>query len=460
MPFDPISYVLAKKKVGWSEVKSKLQTEGAVNVTYDTDLDGSIDTTKLEYPAESALYWGSGWNINRCYYMCNPNPTGEGIFAIAQLFPVVYIDKAVQGWGHFNCFMPMRVESPWLDESQNLLTNDDFYWGHMLVSIGEDRIVKRTGGTATILSNQVVTIDDTCDFALRSQVVGSTLKYWRDKYNVDLTTPTLTATDTDHASGYFGIGTCFGGEPANCFYEPHYNFRLEEPTSPGIPAKAIIETEVEEVEDPIEDKVLKPLLKQEIVLLHKLDVLDVPLTIKRKLRKIEVLEKRGFTEEEIEMLLDGIPRVDKYAVVWGLFDFKHDEHSTMVVTIFNNGQFSNKAIRVQMEHAKNVLKPPKDYGEAVEQYKQLRKEFDFVAGKDNWAYQTLGHEVFELLQVADTYYGNIIDGIKPDAYKKVPDDVMWRTLKEWVNRLEKTTVLTDERDKHINKLKTVLKKGW
>jgi len=48
MPFDPISYYLAKKKgITWEEVKSKLETEGAKNKQYDSDLDAIIDLAAI-----------------------------------------------------------------------------------------------------------------------------------------------------------------------------------------------------------------------------------------------------------------------------------------------------------------------------------------------------------------------------------------------------------------------------
>lgn len=43
MPFDPISYSLAKKGLTWEKVKQLMKTEGALNLKYDSDLDGYID---------------------------------------------------------------------------------------------------------------------------------------------------------------------------------------------------------------------------------------------------------------------------------------------------------------------------------------------------------------------------------------------------------------------------------
>ncbi len=43
MPLDVISFSLAKKKISWTGVKSKLQSEGSKNKEYDSDLDSKID---------------------------------------------------------------------------------------------------------------------------------------------------------------------------------------------------------------------------------------------------------------------------------------------------------------------------------------------------------------------------------------------------------------------------------
>ena len=48
MPFDPISYITAKRAGGlsWSEIKSKLETETDYKIKpYDSNLDGKIDDT-------------------------------------------------------------------------------------------------------------------------------------------------------------------------------------------------------------------------------------------------------------------------------------------------------------------------------------------------------------------------------------------------------------------------------
>jgi len=43
---------------------------------------------------------------------------------------------------------------------------------------------------------------------------------------------------------------------------------------------------------------------------------------------------------------------------------------------------------------------------------------------------------------------------------KVPDHELRAILENWLLKLVKVRVLQEERDKHIRKLKEVLKRGW
>lgn len=49
MGFDPISYIRAKKAMTWTDVRAKLESEGAKNVQYDSDLDGKIEADVKGY---------------------------------------------------------------------------------------------------------------------------------------------------------------------------------------------------------------------------------------------------------------------------------------------------------------------------------------------------------------------------------------------------------------------------
>ncbi|RLI07543.1 hypothetical protein DRO42_07930 [Candidatus Bathyarchaeota archaeon] len=93
----------------------------------------------------------------------------------------------------------------------------------------------------------------------------------------------------------------------------------------------------------------------------------------------------------------------------------------------------------------------------------LKKDFpEWLAGKDNYAYQTLGHADIEPLAVADFYYGEVIDHkTHYDQIKKVPDWEMERTLRRWKDGLDKVTAVTSEqKEHHQKKLEEILKRGW
>jgi fructose-1,6-bisphosphatase/sedoheptulose 1,7-bisphosphatase-like protein len=109
-----------------------------------------------------------------------------------------------------------------------------------------------------------------------------------------------------------------------------------------------------------------------------------------------------------------------------------------------------------------VLDPPRNYGEAVAQYNKLREEFPhWLAGKDSYAYQVLGWEELDIFQNVDFYYGELIEHkTHYQQLKQVPDFEMWRRLEELERRVEKIEVLTEERDRHIKKLKEVKRLGW
>jgi hypothetical protein len=92
----------------------------------------------------------------------------------------------------------------------------------------------------------------------------------------------------------------------------------------------------------------------------------------------------------------------------------------------------------------------------------LRSKYrDWIAGKDNYTYQTLGWEELDLFQTVDFYYGELLEHrTRYYQLKQVPDTEIRSRLEELIDRLSKVTVLTDERDKHIAKAREVLKKGW
>ena len=400
----------------------------------------SVTRTHLEYPTEDvSLAYLSGIGKTELFL--------AGYTAhIAELVSEIFTDKAIAGWGRDGARWQGRIDKNGNGYSFEIVTS---------LSSKDFLIVRWDNGSATRIASESVDLADE-GYLLKMSITGSTLEWYRN----DMTTPRISATDTTYSSGYFGVGQAT--ITASRIHIGIHSCLLQPPSSSLTPARAIIESAV--IGSGTEENPFRPDLKQELAEVLKIE--NVPEFLKREARRYELLKSRGFTDEEIEFLLGYIPQhqVDLGAVTWGVFDHKPG-HSTMLLVVVGDNPYRGGAIEKQMEYAKarglKVLKPPRDYMEAVEQYRELKKDFpEWIAGKDNYAYQVLGHEVLELFQVADTYYGNIVERIKPDAYKNVPDWEMRRTLSMWINRLKKVDVLTEERDKHIRKLEKVLRIGW
>jgi hypothetical protein len=246
---------------------------------------------------------------------------------------------------------------------------------------------------------------------------GSALKAFR----ADLTTPRFTVTDTTYVSGRFG----FLIDPSDVDNYAQLvlavimalsTCHLRAPASPGPRATAVIEVEVDE---------------GGLKLFRDVD------------------EARG---------------IDRASVTVGGFEVKPP---TSIVTIFSGNPYTgDRAVEVQKEYARSrgykVLSPPRDYREAVGQYRMLAKEHrDWLAGKDNYVYQVLGLEEFDLFQNVDFYHGELLEHkTHHQQLKQIPDQEIRVRLEELVDRLSKVTVLTDERDKHIAKARETLRVGW
>jgi len=419
----------------WEEIEAKLETEGSLNKSYDSDVDGvlnlgaipTIPRTKLEYPTEDVSF-AYLLAIDKAYDEKTTSSSAGHVTSDS------FADKAVTAWVGSR-YQYMGLVGRFTDFENR-------YWQYLYynASTKDHNVSVISGGTETVLGYEAVDIEKQ-PYLLLFSISGSTLKSYRD----DLTTPKISVTDTTFASGKFGVETC---KP---FAETHISTigRLLAPSSSLPRSLAIIEMDQ---------------LKQNLVEISQLN--NIPDFLKQEAKKYEFLKAKGFTDDEIKELFGEIQtHVDLASVTWGTFDHK-PEHNTMLITITTGNPYtSEKAITEQIEHAKSkglkVLSPPRDYSEAIEQYRQLKQEFtEWIAGKDNYAYQTLGHEGFESFQVADTYYGNIVEGYKPDAYRNVPDWEMRRTLQMWKERLKCAEVVKSEAENHLKKLEEVEKKGW
>jgi len=405
-------------------IQTVLEKWGAKNKAYDSDVDGVFDTgaipnldaskitsgvldlariptiprTKLEYPTEDvALIYLLC--IGKAGYVNHNNDTSRwGLYTVDS-----FADKAIES---------IQIEDNHITCAGRRSAIDTMYMAYINTanSTADFILRKIVSGSGANIASESVDLSHP-RYRIKLSISGSTLKGFRE----DMTTAKISATDTDIASGLWG-----GGDTGTAIHTNPIELYLRPVATPLPPAKAIIEVEITE------------------------------------------------NGTNLAQLLDKHPElgdIDKYAVTWGAFDHK-PEHNTMLITITSGNPYTgDKAIQEQIERAKSknlkVLKPPRDYKEAVEQYRQLKQEFtEWIAGKDNYAYQTLGHEDFESFQVADTYCGNIVDGIKPNTYKNVPDWEMRKTLQMWKERLKRATIVKEEAEKHLKKIEEVEKKGW
>jgi len=361
----------------------------------------SVTREHLEYPTEDVTF----------AYLATINKTR--LFEItvnwggATLTYDSFVDKAVQ-----------TVASAYLMYLfARMASGKDFYW--MSINTGaalEDFMIGKTvGGSYTRLATEAVNLENRRSYLIAFSASGSTLKAFRS----DMSTPKISATDTDIASGYFG-----GGWPGN-----HYAFvdivsmRLLAPMSPA--PGAIYVLEVDMCGSGTDDDPYRPALAKNVVTHDELGTVDI------------------------------------FAITWGAFEFKPSESSTVIIAIYGDNPYRHGAIEKQLQHAKRRYRV-RNYIEALEVYRRTRSEHsEWLAGKDNFAYQVLGHEELELFAIADFYYGELVEHrTHYHQLKRVLDWEMQRTLERWVKRLEKVTVLTEERDKHLNKLRKVMKLGW
>jgi hypothetical protein len=408
--------------------------------------DRSISRTKLEYPATDVnLSFISA--IDRLLLITRKPPD-----SIHYLAPVVLADAMIVD-------LPEYKTSEITGRLQDS-NNQYFALFDPPQAAGDLRLFRRVAGTEAQIAYQAVDIGESQVFGISCS--GSSIRAHRwvarpavvDPASLPAPTGSATATDTSFASGYYGVETRrmdTGGA------------RLLPPATPLPPAQAILEVEVEgsgTPEDPY-----RPSLSQNLVEIQSLT--GLPEFLYKEAKKYEILKNRGFTDEEMGLLLGYIPQhqVDLGAITWGAFEFKEDSPTNIIVVTGDN-PYKEGAIskHVEMARSKNlkILDPPRDYEEAVTQFNQLKGDYpDWLAGKDNYAYQVLGWEELDLFQDVDFYYGELLEHkTHYQQLKQVPDWELWRRLEELERRLEKVEVLTDERDKHISKVKEVKRLGW
>jgi hypothetical protein len=407
--------------------------------------DGSVTRAKLEYPTidVSFAYLHA---INKLHV---PSYVLGGGFHNPLYTVDAFTDKAVEayhepGTGDNGINRGRSSSSGWYGENYNTsLATADHY------------VFKNVAGRDTTLASEAVDLNAYDATLSKLSLSGSTLKAFRN----DMTTPKISLTDTSLASGYFGIAYGISGRnPINTLYA-----YLRAPASSSPSSQAVLELGLEgsgKPEDPFRPSMSKSLA--EISTLTGL-----PDFLYQEAKKYDVLKAKGFTDDEIKVLLGYIPQhqVDLDSVTWGAFELS-EKSPTNIIMIYGDNPYKSGAVQRQMDYSKSknlrVFSPPKGYGEAVALYNKLKSDFKhWLAGKDNFAYMVLGLEELDLMQNVDFYYGELIEHkAHYQQLKQVPDWEMRNRLNELRGRLSKVSVLVDERDKHLKKIDEILKRGW
>ena len=280
-------------------------------------------------------------------------------------------------------------------------------------STGDFAIKKKVNGTETELAREAIDLSDTTVYSLKAELVGSELRFYRD----DFSTPKLTATDTDLASGSMGVGR------HEVILRYARIFRKPYGSAKSLP---------------------KPLYVAEVEM------------------EEESEGKRVYYRPKL--LRDVRDGIDRLAVSYGGFEVRHDRNS--IVFLFGNNPYNEEAVSKQIEFLKSmnlrVFRCPRDYREAIELYRVLRREFSYwLAGKDDFARMSLGLVELELFSLADFYYGELLEHKTHYSQLKRLDPCFLRQrLEHLVNKLSRISFLVEERDKHISKVRKILKLGW
>jgi hypothetical protein len=417
--------------------------------------DRSIGRIKLEYPTENVSFTYLSI-INKVRVVSHQRAWGGAVLTYD-----VFADKAVIALIQPNNNMVLKAR---------VNTAVDYYRQvTYLDRASEDhKIEKGVAGTMAGLASEAVDLDSRGQlFALSCS--GSTVKGLRwlidgspvDPLNPGTPTRVISATDTSFASGYFGPRTMREASPHG-FADPLSAFLIP-PMTPLPPALAVLEVEVKGSGKPGDP--YRPLTLEDHI--EVTETLEIPDYIKHEAKKYDTLKSKGYTDDEIKLLLGYIPQhqVDRATVTWGAFEFSPNS-PTNVIIITGDNPYLEGAIQRQAELARSknlkTLRPPRNYGEAVAQYNQVRRDYPhWLAGKDNYVYQVLGLEELDLFQNVDFYHGELVEHkTYYQQLRQVQDFEMWRRLEELERRLKKIKVLTDERDKHIAKLKEVKRLGW
>jgi hypothetical protein len=403
--------------------------------------DRSITPTKLnDYLPGKIIPWYLAASMYNVLHHENPNADHTYTLINAVFTDLAYIVISTDGMR-----MPIRNQYPyWTDGYVHVMDTTARTRDHQLV--------RYRAGRATTLGIESVDLS-AYHYLFGISVSGSSFRGyrgWVTAKTIYATIPRFTVTDTTYASGYWGIGFVRGR------HQHYHQVAYFIPSfSEGAKAQYIVEAEVTGSGKPYEP--YEPLLSQRLV----------PIKDSPEMKRVEELRKLGFTDEEIELVFGIKPQgyIDLDAVTVGAFEFD-ERMPTNIVAIYSGNPYDDRAIERQIDFARRrglkAFRSPRSYEEARELYRRLSREFThWLAGLHSFCYHVLGDMVFDVLQVVDFYYGELIDHkTHYSQLKRVPDWMIRDRLIEVRNMLSRIDVLTDERDKHIRKIDEILMRGW
>ena len=399
--------------------------------------DRSVTRVKLEYPTVDVniiylIAIGKG-----TYFRTNVDWSGHGTLNS-------FVDRAIEGF-IFDANAPVNGSFQRIFGGNAYLTtvNSSYSTQDLLQ-------YKLSGSSAVVIGYEAVDLTPNRSHHVKTSWTGSTCRVYRE----DMSTARFSAVDSSIVVGRWGMGSAWnrGNALADGW--------LRAPSSTLRPVKAVAEFNVEgsgEFGDPY-----RPAVSRNLVPVQRLS--GLPDFLYREAKKYEVLRSKGFTDDEMQMLLGYIPQheVDVNAVSLGVFEFYPDKSHTVIAALVDSNPFSSDAVEKQKDAAVRWWRSPRDYGEAVELYNMLKKDYQYwIAGKDDFAYQMLGWEVLEWMGNVDFYYGELVEHrTHYDQLRQVDDEEIRRRLNELIVNLSSGSGLDDERQKHVWKAREVLKRGW
>lgn len=410
--------------------------------------DRSITREKLEYPTENVeLVYLTAIGKTKSY--AAENEHHKSFVATVDWFT----DKAIDAWCHSTTKSDAYYKIGVVGRIQDA---DNLYCAGLALAraTADYGLVRITPAAIDPLGYEAVDLAEDSTHHIRLSIIGSTLKAYRGGV------VKITATDTTFAAGGFGVK--FATSSYYYTYDCGFVYataKLLPPSSPHPPALAVLEIEREEG------------FKSRVVNITQsnIDLSKLPPHMQRDAKRYQILKQKGFTDEEIELIFGPLDIfIDTETVTRGAFEPRQEE-PTIVVTVFGNNPYNDKALERQIEACrrkgllvKRTAKNPLE--KAKELWKEIKPEArNWIAGKDNFFYQVTGIEAFEIFAAIDFYYGILIEGVSKrlkQQIKRVPEWELRRIIKELEARCAAINVFKERRDKHLKRIKEIISRGW